>query len=161
MLQYMARCPTQRAPGFLLGYSSRMAGSLTSSVVGKLPLMLALAGAGGLGTLARFAVSSWVARLHHESAVIAPLGTLVVNALGCFLFGLVWAWAASRADAPVELRLIVLTGFLGAFTTFSTFGFETMHLLRTGAWMWAAGYLIAQCVTGVLLAFAGYALGTR
>ncbi len=138
---------------------------MSSTVIGKLPLMLALAGAGGLGTLARFAVSSWVAwwvaRWHHESAVIAPLGTLAVNAIGCFFFGLVWAWAASRADAPVELRLIVLTGFLGAFTTFSTFGFETMHLLRTGAWMWAAGYVIAQCVTGVLLAFAGYALGTR
>ena len=128
---------------------------------GKTPLLLAVAGAGALGTLARYGVSSWVARLHAEDTVIAPLGTLAVNAMGCFCFGLVWAWAAARVDASPELRMVVLTGFLGAFTTFSTFGFETMHLLRTGAWAWALGYVLLQCVAGVTLAFAGYALAAR
>ncbi len=126
----------------------------------RMVLLLALAGAGALGTLARYGVSVFVgSRVHAESAVIAPAGTLVVNAVGCFLFGLIWAWSASRVGTSVELRLVVLTGFMGAFTTFSTFGFESMHLLRSGAWGPALGYIALQNVLGIALAFAGFMLG--
>ena len=128
-------------------------------MVWKWQVVLGLAAAGALGTLARYALSGWVGRLHPESLVIAPLGTLAVNALGCFLFGLVWAWTATRSDVSPEVRLVVLAGFLGAFTTFSTFGFETMHLLREQAWGWAIANVLAQNVVGVAMAFLGFVSG--
>ncbi len=141
-----------------------VSGGWLAQAVRQAPLWLALAGAGALGTLCRHGLSVMAGRWHRHEAdgvLLVPLGTLAVNALGCFAFGLIWAWTAARAEASPELRLVVLTGFMGAFTTFSTFGFETMHLLRSGTPGWALTYVLAQCVTGVALAFGGYALASR
>jgi len=125
-------------------------------------LLIAAAGAGG--TVARYlmqeAMQNWLTRL---TGLRLPWGTLPVNALGCFLFGLVWALAdTSRFDKavlPPELRLVILVGFLGAFTTFSTFGFETGELLRANRLGAAAGNVLLQNGVGILLALLGIRVG--
>ncbi len=118
--------------------------------------LLALAVAGTLGTLARYGLSGLVQRL-HESAF--PWGTLVVNALGCFLFGVVWALAEERLVISGETRLVLLVGFMGAFTTFSTYAFETSAMLRDAEWLLAASNLLAHNVLGIACFFVGVALG--
>lgn len=117
-------------------------------------LWLALAGA--LGTLARYGLGGFVQR---NASLSFPWGTMVVNLSGCFLFGLVWSLAERRVAISGEIRTILLIGFMGAFTTFSTFMFETGEFLRDGEWMWAATNLLGQNVLGIVFLFIGLALG--
>lgn len=86
--------------------------------------LLALAGA--CGTLARYGLAGAVHRWVGDGF---PWGTVVVNVLGCLLFGIVWAVGGERSLISPEARLAILTGFMGAFTTFSTFIAESSHLL--------------------------------
>jgi CrcB protein len=95
-------------------------------------LLLALAGA--TGTLARYWLSGFVQR----SNLTFAWGTLAVNGLGCFLFGLVWALAEERLLISGETRIILLAGFMGAFTTFSTYMFETRQMLAASEWLLGA-----------------------
>ena len=113
-------------------------------------LLLALAGAAG--TLARFGLSSATQRLVPSEL---PVATLVVNALGSLAFGVIWPLAEERLLLSPETRRIVLVGFLGAFTTFSTFAFETGQLLRGDQWGAALGNVVAQNILGVGLFLAG------
>jgi len=115
-----------------------------------------LAGAGALGTLARYGVGGVVQRAFGGAF---PWGTLVVNALGCLLFGLVWALAEERLVISGETRLILLVGFMGAFTTFSTFAFETSAMLRDAEWSFALANVLSENVLGIACFFAGLALG--
>ena len=108
--------------------------------------------AGGLGTLARYGLSGLVQRL---SATELPYGTFAVNAVGCLLFGLVWALAEERLIISGETRFLVLTGFMGAFTTFSTFAFETGGMLRDSEWWYAAGNVLAHNGVGISAALLG------
>jgi len=87
------------------------------------------------------------------------LGTLAVNGLGCFLFGVVWTLAEERLVVSGETRLILLVGFMGAFTTFSTYAFETSAMLRDAEWLLAASNVLSQNVLGVLCFFLGAAVG--
>jgi len=114
-----------------------------------------IAAAGGLGALARYGLGGLVHRLWGPSF---PWGTFVVNVLGCFFFGLVWALAESRFALSAQARLIALTGFMGAFTTFSTFIFETEALLRDGQWLWALGNFLGQNLLGLAALVLGLAL---
>lgn len=68
-----------------------------------------------------------------------PLGTLAANLLGGYLIGVAVAWFALRPDLPAEARLMVVTGFLGGLTTFSSFSAEVVHLVQTARYVWAAG----------------------
>lgn len=117
-------------------------------------LLLALAGA--LGTLLRYGVSSLVQR---HAGLNFPWGTMAVNMIGCFLFGLLWSIFESRVEVSRDLRAVVLVGFLGGFTTFSSFAFEAAGLLEKGAWLPALGHLLGQNVLGVLLVFLGLTVG--
>lgn len=117
-------------------------------------LWLTLAGAAG--TLSRFGLSGLVSRWVGDSF---PYGTLAVNVLGCFLFGIVWMLADHRQLISAETRFIVLTGFMGAFTTFSTFAFESGQMLRDAQWMAVCGNLLLQNVVGIAAALAGLAVG--
>lgn len=110
-----------------------------------------MAAAGAVGTLSRFGLATLVTKL---AGAHFPYGTLVVNALGCFLFGLVWATTEGRD----EVRLIVLVGFMGAFTTFSTFAAETGLMMRNAEWLKVGANLAAQNLLGFALFFAGVAL---
>ena len=115
-----------------------------------------LAAAGALGTLARFGLAGLASRI---SSGEYPWGTLAVNALGCFLFGLVWMLAEDRMLISGRTRFIVLTGFMGAFTTFSTFAYETAALARDSQWLLSVANLLAHNVGGVALVFLGMAVG--
>ena len=122
-----------------------------------LPAKLAwLAALGALGTLARYGLGGAVQHLHESGF---PWGTLAVNTLGCFLFGLVWTLAEERLVISGETRAVVLIGFMGAFTTFSTYAFETAAMLRDAAWLPAAGNVLAHNGLGIAGFFLGVALG--
>jgi CrcB protein len=114
-----------------------------------------LACAGGLGAVCRWGLAGLVHRLAGERF---PIGTLAVNLVGCLLFGLVWGWLEGRVGFSPQTRAVVLTGFLGAFTTFSTFAFETATLLQGGQVLAAVLNVSVQAALGVLLVFAGLAL---
>ena len=107
--------------------------------------LILMALAGGAGALCRYGLGGVVQRL--------------VNLLGCLLFGLAWGWLEGRAGFSPQTRVVVLTGFMGAFTTFSTFAFETAGLLQGGQWLAAALNIGVQTVAGVLLVLLGMAVG--
>ncbi len=119
-------------------------------------IITAVTAAGGAGALGRFALARAVQRY---AGIGFPWGTLAVNAAGCLLFGMAWAVAEERALASPALRAAVLVGFLGAFTTFSTFAFETVQLLRDAAWTAAAVNVAAQNALGFAFVLAGMRLG--
>lgn len=108
--------------------------------------ILGLALAGALGTLARAGLTRVVQRL---AGLGFPWGTLAVNMLGSLLFGLVWAVTERRWPDATDLRLVVLTGFMGAFTTFSTFVFDTAALVQQDRIGAALGNLAVQNVLGL------------
>lgn len=105
-----------------------------------------LAFAGALGTLSRYGLGNWIQRLHGGPF---PWGTWVVNCLGCFLFGFVWSLAEGRWYVDSGNRLLVLVGFMGAFTTFSTYLFDTQRMLEGSQWLWVAGNLLGQNAAGL------------
>ncbi|MEM1177943.1 MAG: fluoride efflux transporter CrcB [Acidobacteriota bacterium] len=108
-------------------------------------------GLGGFfGAIARYSLSAWVQRWAPQAF---PLGTLVVNGLGCLVIGALMAWL-ERGASPV-LRPLIGVGFLGALTTFSTFGYETLVLLRQGDALLAA----ASVAANVLVALGAVWLG--
>jgi fluoride exporter len=118
--------------------------------------ILALALAGSLGTLARVGLGSLVQRWLGPQF---PWGTAAVNLLGCFLFGLVWMLGSERGRLSPELRFIVLVGFMGAFTTFSSFVADSADLGTKGR-LWAALLnVVGQNALGLLCFFLGARLG--
>lgn len=112
--------------------------------------------AGAVGTLSRYWLGGFVQE-HSGSAF--PWGTMVVNLLGCFVFGLVWTLAEDRLIISGETRRIVLTGFMGAFTTFSTFMFETTAFMQDGQYLAAAANLVAQNGLGIVAMLLGLGIG--
>jgi len=126
----------------------------------KTALMNALiVGSGGfLGALARYGLSGLVQR--HMPLTTFPYGTLAVNLLGCLLIGAIVGLAESRQLFGPELRTFVLIGILGAFTTFSTFGFETFSMLRDHGYLRAVANVGVHVVLGLALVWLGHALTT-
>ncbi len=118
--------------------------------------IMLIAFAGALGTLARYGLGGLVQRI---SGSHLPWGTLFVNVLGCFLFGLVWTLADERMLISEEARLVLLGGFMGAFTTFSTFIFDTGGFLREAQWLLATANITLQTVTGLVFLFIGISAG--
>ena len=117
-------------------------------------LLIALAGAAG--TLARYGLGGFV-QAHYGK--IFPWGTVAVNLLGCLLFGIVWSSLEKGWPGSGQLRSIILIGFMGGFTTFSTFIFETEELLHDAEWLPALGYFSLHNVGGLIALVAGLALG--
>ena len=120
-----------------------------------LPKILLLAVAGALGTLARFGLAGLAQRLGAGF----PWGTLAVNVVGCFLAGLLWTLFETRVALAPEARTVVMVGFLGAFTTFSTLVLETGQMFGAAAWTHAAANVTLHLVLGLAALFAGLALG--
>lgn len=118
--------------------------------------LLYVAAGGALGALARYGLSGWI---QDVSGGLFPWGTLVVNVLGCFLLGFALAWL-ERVALAAELRSFLGIGLLGAFTTFSTFSYEAVALLRDRDWLRAGGYLSGSLLLGLAAAAAGLALAT-
>lgn len=105
---------------------------------------IAVAAGGALGSVARYGVGNAARGLVPGW----PWGTLLVNVLGSLLIGLLFAWFAARPAADT-LRLGLITGVLGGFTTFSAFSIETLELLRSGGSLAALGYVAATLVLGL------------
>ncbi|MFZ5829028.1 MAG: fluoride efflux transporter CrcB [Planctomycetota bacterium] len=117
-------------------------------------LLIALGGA--LGSLARYGLAGLVQGLTDKAF---PWGTATVNLLGCFAFGLVWSVLEEQITIAPEWRTLLLVGFMGAFTTFSTFAFESGQLLRDQQWLYAVGNIALQNGGGLILLLLGLALG--
>lgn len=118
--------------------------------------LILLAAAGAAGTLARYFLGGLVQRLYGGSF---PWGTFAVNMTGTFLFGLVWSLAEDRLVISGQARAVILVGFMGAFTTFSSLMFETGELMRDSQWALAFGNLALQNIVGILFLFLGLMLG--
>lgn len=118
--------------------------------------LLFLAIAGALGTLARYGAGVIIER---HAVGLFPWPTFVVNMVGCLAFGLFYAFAENHAGWQSDVRIVVLTGFMGAFTTYSAFAFQTSAMLRESQWLLAAGNIAAHNILGVLCLLLGVFLG--
>jgi len=111
--------------------------------------------AGLVGTLCRYWLSGVLARRYGETF---PAGTLAVNVAGCFFIGFLFYMLQERYLVGQTARTVVLVGFLGGFTTFSSYGLQTFTLLRDGEFAYAAANVGASNLLGLLLVWGGYAL---
>jgi fluoride exporter len=117
-------------------------------------LYLGLAGA--LGTISRYCLSGLV---HRYTTTEFALGTAVVNIVGCLLFGLLWTVVENKFSMSGEMRMILFVGFFGAFTTFSSFAFESSQLLGDSQWLQASCHILVHNVIGIACVIAGLAVG--
>jgi CrcB protein len=112
--------------------------------------------AGALGALARWATDLLTKHLFGPAF---PIGTLTVNVLGCFAFGLIMQSGIGTNESNKLLKLFLTTGFLGAFTTFSTFGFNTFDFIKNGSVALAIINISANLLLGLLAVWGGFILG--
>jgi CrcB protein len=117
-----------------------------------MPVAISVAVFGALGALSRYGADVFIER---HTATVFPLSTFVINVTGCVLAGLLVGGVVDRFHEPTWLTVGVVTGFLGAYTTFSTFAFETHDLMR-GSHMALA---LLNVVGSVTAGIAGVALG--
>ena len=114
-------------------------------------LLLYVAVGGAMGALARYGLGGWV---HTWAGTRIPWGTFVVNASGSLLIGLALRFLEGVPSTP-EVRALVSIGLLGAFTTFSTYTYETVALVRSGEWARAGVYSLGSLAVGVLAVAVG------
>ena len=119
-------------------------------------LLVALGGA--VGSVARYKISGYV--LHHTLDWRFPAGTFAVNVLGCLVAGVLAGLAEKHEFFSPEVRLLLFTGLLGGFTTFSAFGLETMYLLRRGDLAIAGANLVLSVIAGLLALALGLGLAS-
>ncbi|WP_342349824.1 fluoride efflux transporter CrcB [uncultured Nitrospira sp.] len=122
-----------------------------------LPQLLWIGLGGFLGSVGRFVVAGFFNRL--SPALAFPIGTLAVNILGCFLIGLLHGLAESRNILGTDTRIFLFIGVLGGFTTYSTFGFESLALLKDGAMLKASANIILHVFVGLAAVWLGDTLG--
>jgi fluoride exporter len=122
-----------------------------------LPFLVTLFVAGGLGTLSRYGLNQLALWVVPNEFPVFPYGTTLINALGCLLFGVALGLVHEKV-IPGNYAPVVLVGFLGAFTTFSTFAAESFDMMQASKWTGFAIYLVIQNVVGVLCVGAGLRL---
>lgn len=113
---------------------------------------------GAAGTLARYGLQGVV---QEFTGTDFPSGTLLVNLVGCFLLGGIAEYALTHLTIPPEWRIAITVGFFGAFTTFSSFSWETTRMLQEGQWTRASAYVLVSIVGGFFLVFLGMKIGER
>lgn len=109
-----------------------------------------------LGANLRFLLGAWIA---ERAGTGFPVGTLVINVTGSFLIGLVLVLVTERAAAPPWVRPLVAIGFLGSYTTFSTFSYETLALVQGGGYLPAAANVVASVSASLVGVYLGTLLG--
>lgn len=119
--------------------------------------ILAIMTGGSLGCVFRYLLSVFIQR---NSSQIFPYGTLTVNLIGSFLIGCLWTLFDETRLAH-NWKLFIFTGFLGGFTTFSTFTWEATQLLKEGEYKIALTYILISNIAGIVLALLGFMLARR
>lgn len=122
-----------------------------------MPMIYVAIGVGGvIGAVLRFLISYWFINLGSSFA----FGILVINVIGCFLFGYLQGIARAR-KIPNWVVMGLGTGLIGAFTTFSTFSMEVIHYLEQGQILFSFGYMIVSIVVGYYLVYLGFSAAER
>lgn len=116
---------------------------------------LLIAVGGALGSIARYWVGSTIA---GRMGIRFPYGTLVVNLTACLIIGFSLTYLGRRADLNPAWRYLIPVGFIGAYSTFSTYEWETLSTLRAGAFAMAALYAVGSLVLGLVAVWGGSAL---
>jgi CrcB protein len=118
-------------------------------------LLIVLVGVGGfIGAVLRYLISDWVNGIFHILSL--PYGTLTVNIIGCLLIGILAGLSENRNLLGPETRALLLVGVLGGFTTFSTFGNETVELLKDGTSIAAFSNVALHVCLGLVAVRVGY-----
>lgn len=120
----------------------------------QLNLLVVMIG-GFLGAMSRFALGEWI---HTGNGF--PLGTLIINLIGCFSLGWFLTYINQKKKMRAELTLLIGTGFIGSFTTFSTFSLETVNLFQQGHVLFGCTYVFSSTIVGLLLVYSGYKLAS-
>ncbi len=107
---------------------------------------------GGIGAIARYAMGKGITERANS---LFPYGTFTVNLLGAFLIGVLFALLVERGVGHPHLRLLLITGFLGGFTTFSAYTINAITLIEAGSWNTALLYVMASNLLGLLACLAG------
>lgn len=115
-------------------------------------LLVALGGA--IGSAARYLLAAWT--LQHTVEWRFPLGTFLVNVIGCLAVGILGGLVVKHDLFSAEARLFIFAGVAGGFTTFSAFGLETFYLLRRQEFLVAGGYVVSSVVIGILVLWLGF-----
>ncbi len=113
---------------------------------------------GGIGSMLRYMVQWSVSRHLHT---VFPVGTFVVNITGCFLIGLFYAFAGRGNMMGTEMRFFLITGLCGGYTTFSSFSYENMELIKQSHFLQFGLYSGLSVLTGLMATVAGMALGRQ
>ena len=116
---------------------------------------LLIAAGGALGSVARYWVGSTIS---SRVGIRFPYGTLVVNLTACLIIGFTLTYLGKRADFDPAWRFLIPVGFIGAYSTFSTYEWETLSTLRSGAFFLAGLYAIGSLVLGLIAVWGGAAL---
>lgn len=113
---------------------------------------LTIAFGGAVGAMSRY----WLSTLSEKyNPGVFPIGTIVVNLLGSLLIGVFFVLLSEKIQMAAHLRPLVIIGFLGAFTTFSTFSIDALLLMQQGYYGTAAGYIAASVTSCILAAWVG------
>lgn len=115
--------------------------------------ILLVAMGGMFGSVSRYLCSGYVANLFLNSKF--PFGTFTVNIIGCLLIGIIAGITEKISGYNAELRLLLISGFLGGFTTFSAFGIESLHLIKDGNLPTAFAYITGSVSLGIIAAYLG------
>lgn len=107
---------------------------------------------GALGALGRYIVSTWVG---NRSSIVFPWGTFSVNVLGCFVLGVIYILGTEKLMISANMRTFLTVGFLGAFTTFSTFSLDTLKMMLSGEEKIAFIYVMVSIVIGLIATYLG------
>lgn len=109
--------------------------------------------AGAAGTLTRYGVGTLFQR---DGVTGVPWGVFTANMIGSLLFGVIWAMSEERGWISENMRVVALVGFMGAFTTFSTFAFDNVQMARASEWGWFATNMLLTNVGGLAAVYAGF-----
>jgi fluoride exporter len=111
---------------------------------------------GALGTLARYGLDGWI---QYRVGSVFPAGTLTINLLGCLFLGLIGQFGLNHITVSPDLRIGLTIGLMGGFTTFSTFGWDTVRMLEEGEWTKASLYVGASVLGGLIAMIIGMRVG--
>ena len=124
-------------------------------MVEKIRILLLIGIGGGIGSICRYLVQVLVTRYFASTF---PAGTLLVNITGCFIIGLLFGLVNRHAWLTIEWRLFLITGICGGYTTFSSFSYESISLIREGNYLYFLSYVLLSVALGLLATFGGAAL---